>query len=528
VADERTRESTARSSRRVLTPVRLRQVLTRRGPTGIKLGQFLAVRPDIIPQEFADELLLLVDQAPPFPWTQAQQVLVEDLGAPPEELFEWISPRPIAAGSLAQAHEALTFEEQRVAIKIKRAGVEEQVERDLRRARWLTRALDAMGVVAVVTPTEIVDEFARWLAQELDFENELQNVALMWRVAAGDPLMHVPRPYPELSGRRVVTTELVEGVPFSVLLRLARAGQVDRIGEMGFDRVLLAEAFLTSVLRQIFEYQLFHADPHPGNVLALPGNVVGFVDFGLLDELDESVRAGLTGYIASVYALDVEAMYRGLMDFLIPGPSTDVEAFHDEFVVATRAWISERGTRRSAPSTRSPIARYLIEVIAAARRHDLRMPPRILSIYRALLTAETIADELGAGVDLEYVGRDFFGRLQVRRALDRIDSTTLLSFLATGLTVAQEAPAALHRILTDLAEEQFTLRVRTFESRGDRRRLDTRTKLVTAALIAVVVSLLLLATSQQSFAGRRELVVALIVLLVVTLAGTTLLWRRLR
>ena len=310
-----------------LTPADFARQLERRGPIFVKVGQFLALRPDLIPQEYCNELLKLLDRVAPFSWNDASLILTEDLGRPPEESFASINHRPIASASLAQVYLARTHGGREVAVKVQRPGIRERMDADLKQARRLLRLLEFTGKVSIVDRGELLAELERWMYEELDFTRELENVRAMRDLVQPGGRIRIPRPYPELSGKRVVTTEFLRGVPFSELLAALREGRPGQIDRIGFDRDLLAQTLLHSVLTSVFRYQTFHADVHPGNLIALESDRIGFVDFGLVDVLDETIRERQTLYLAAVYRGDVDEMYRSLLEILIPNPNWDPTRF---------------------------------------------------------------------------------------------------------------------------------------------------------------------------------------------------------
>src|SRR5919201_1480666 len=264
-------------------PAGFRALLERLGPTYVKIGQFLALRPDIVPQEFCDELIRLLDRVDPFPWEQARAIIAEDLGDDPTRLFAAIDAAPLAAGSLAQTHAARLQDGTAVVVKVQRPRVREQVLRDVGRIGVLARLLELAGVSPAISPRDVAAELRDWLLQELDTGREVDNMARLHRLAHDVPWIVVPRPYRSLCGPRVVTAERVLGIPLTELLDAGAASD-----EVSLER--LAENLIFATLTQVFRFRFFHADVHPGNVFALPGNRIGYVDFGLCDELDETLR----------------------------------------------------------------------------------------------------------------------------------------------------------------------------------------------------------------------------------------------
>jgi ubiquinone biosynthesis protein len=505
-----------------IPPERLRAMLERLGPTFIKIGQYLALRPDILDPATCDELLKLVDRVPPDPLAAARRILTEDLGAPPEERFTWMAKQPIAAGSLAQVYEARAGD-RRVAVKVQRAGVRQRVETDLRRLRRVVRALRPFGLVPDVVAGDLVEELRRWLMEELDFERELSNLARIHRLAKDSDVLVVPRPYRSLSGKRVITADFLQGVPFSVILRHVREGAPGRVADLGFDRRLLAEGLIEAMLEQIFRYRLFQADSHPGNIIALPGNRIGFVDFGLVETLEPVLERGLFRYLRAIYTNDVEEMLHGLEDVLVPGDWADPDGFRRDFLEENRRWQLERGLSRPDGS---PVGRYMAAVLRAARRHDLRLPTGILAIYRSLLTAENVAHQLADDVNLGSVGRGFFEALQ-RETLFRLpDAETLQSDLLALVELVREGPRKLDRLLTALAGDRFRLKVEQVLSLADRRLRADQVRLLVAALIFVGVAALTGAAGELA-ALWRPLPALLWAALGGNLLWLVVLWRRL-
>ena len=497
-----------RAGRLVGGPVGFREWLIRLGPTYVKLGQHLALRPDLIPQAYCDELMLLFDRVPPFSSADARAVFVEDVGVPPEELFVTFDPEPFAAGSLAQTHLARLGDGTEVAVKIQRPNVRRQVVRDLRRARLLARGLELAGVSLVLTPRQIVDELSEALLQEIDFRHELANLTLLHRLAGASKIEAIPEPYPEYSGDRVVTMGYVHGTPVSDLLGRAarRADEAERGPEplngitasvAAVDRKTVASNLITATLTQVFRYRFFHADLHPGNLFAMEDGRIGFVDFGLCDSWDGTMRLRLLRYLSAVYSGEVEQMYQSLSEILIPSDRTDMAAFRADFFAESRRWTSrmrtslEARTRTSRADDRSPIAEWMIGIMRVAREHGLRVPPMVVSIYRALLVAETVANRLDADADLRSVGREFFERLRVDEVIHAFEPQALQPSVLSYLTLARDGPGQVNQILSELADGTFTMSVQAAEPPRVARARDRRTMLVVTAVLSVSVAVLL-------------------------------------
>jgi ubiquinone biosynthesis protein len=513
-------------------PAGFRQLLEQQGPTFIKIGQFLALRPDLVPQEYCDELMRLFDRVPAFPWPEAQAIVESEFGCEISSVFSYIDPVPIAAGSLAQVHRARLPDGTQVAVKIRRPNIEQLVRRDIRRARRLVRFIELSGASFVLSPREALDEVSDWLLHEIDFSRELANLTRLHSLTADDPNQKVPRPYPEYSTGKILTTEYIQGVSFSDLLSALRPdpGTSQRPIPEGINPEKLAENLLFACLTQIFRYQFFHADLHPGNLIALPGNVIGFVDFGLCDELDPAVRQRQLRYLYAVYMDDAELMYRALIEILIPGDDTDFESFRRDFLNETATWQSQREEAVRAEvhgPGRSPTGQWMIAIMRAARRHGFRIPPRILSMYRALLTAEAVAGRLGPEADVQSVGQRFFQSLQWDEVFQALNPEAIPPYLLSILSLVQKSPGQLDQLLSELAESRFSVNTVGTESPRTERVRNRRARIVVSAVASVSIAMLLTRPSLPIIAGI-DIVWPLVIVLVMVYLSIFIQLRGLR
>ena len=541
-----------RAGRFVGGPAGFRDWLIRLGPTYVKLGQHLSLRPDLLPQAYCDELMLLYDRVPPFSAAEARAIVTEDLGSPPEVLFAEFGREPFAAGSLAQTHRARLHDGTEVAVKVQRPNVRQQVLRDLGRARMLARGLELAGVSLILTPGQIVDELSEALLQEIDFRHELANLTLLHRLAGDSDVEAIPDPYPEYSGERVITMAYVRGTPVSELLRqsalqgegaerLPPPAAIADSPDAGtlptdappVDRNQIASNLILATLHQVFRYRFFHADLHPGNLFAMEDGRVGFVDFGLCDSWDGTMRLRLLRYLSAVYSGEVEQMYQALSEILIPGDRTDMASFRADFFAESRRWTSrmrtslESRTRTARQDDRSPIASWMIGVMQLARQHGLRVPPMVVSIYRALLVAETVANHLDADADLRSVGREFFEKLRVDEVLHALEPKALQPTMLSYLTLARDGPGQLGQVLSELAEGTFTMTVQAAEPPRVARARNRRAQIVTTAVLSVSVAVLLSRPDLPILYGV-PLGWPLGGLLVVLYLAVLVQWRRLR
>ncbi|HVE30061.1 MAG TPA: AarF/ABC1/UbiB kinase family protein, partial [Mycobacteriales bacterium] len=299
-ADPARRQQLARS---------LTAALDEGGVTFVKLGQVLSTRRDLLPAEFVAELGRLQDRAAPAPWAEVEATLVAELGRPVDEVFATVSPEPLAAASVAQVHAATLASGEQVVLKVQRAGIGPVVERDLdivdRLAGTLATSTSWGRTIGV---RELADGFALALREELDFRVEAANMAAVGTTARD---VVIPVAHRDLCTRRLLVMQRLDGVP------LASAGP--EIAARGLDPYALARTLLDTLLRQVVLDGVFHADPHPGNVLLLADGRLALLDFGSVGRLDVAVRAALQQLLLTVDRADPVAVSDALLE-VVPRP----------------------------------------------------------------------------------------------------------------------------------------------------------------------------------------------------------------
>jgi ubiquinone biosynthesis protein len=303
-----------------------------------------------------------------------------------------------------------------VTIKIQRPGLAQRLPRDFRWLRVVARVLELLRVPAPAPPRRVVRELSEWLTQEIDFNREAVNQLRLRRLAASSRTVRIPMAYRRLSSARVLVSERLTGIPLTEILaaaEIASARQRRWLDSLDLDLPLVAETLLDSTLEQIFDFRFFHADVHPGNLLVLPGNVIGYVDFGLCGTLEERIVQNQRRYLTAVFQRDIPTMFVALLELLAPSPHADVSGLRQDFTRATRALleaIDVAAPDRPPASRRPAVADWLVTIMRAVRSRHFDVPVNLLAMYRTLLTAETVAHRLAPDVSLHTVGLRFFTR----------------------------------------------------------------------------------------------------------------------
>lgn len=381
-------------------PERMRAVLEQLGPTFVKAGQMLALRPDYVPLEYAEALSSLHDAVAPFPGEQAMRLVEQELGKPIAQLYAEFEREPFAAASLSQVHRARLPDGRAVAVKVQRPGIGEQVERDLALLASLAGRLERRRAETLgFRPSAAVAELAEYTRRELDFRREAQTATRVRELFAADEHVVIPEVDWERTSARVLTMELLVG---------ERPAPAERLRERGLDPDALLRTGAQAMLRQIFVYGLFHADPHPGNLLLQPGNKIAFLDFGMFGKLDRRARRRMGFLFWALVEDDFEAVGEQLLRISTRRPGADPGAFRAAVADTVEEWFGARSNDYS-------IARLLLRELALGAGYGIVFPRELMLLARALVNLEASAAVVDPALSLAELARPFLPEL--RRAL---------------------------------------------------------------------------------------------------------------
>jgi predicted unusual protein kinase regulating ubiquinone biosynthesis (AarF/ABC1/UbiB family) len=354
----------------------------------LKGCQFVGARADVAPPEYVEVLSRLQDKVPPRPFPVVRRILEDELGAPLDAVFAELSPRPIAAASLAQVHAGRLRDGRRVAVKVQYPEIAGQVRGDLANLRALFRAVGWLERDLDLLP--IMDELGAQMPRELDFENEGRNAEAIGARLAHRPEIRIPEIVWPYTRRRVLVMEYMEGIKINDVRALRKAG---------VDPAWVTHTLVDVFAEQILAHGFFHADPHPGNLLVQPeGPRIVLLDFGLAKELPERFRAGVVGFLAALIRGDVDAMTIALGDLGFETRKATPEALRDVAELILRVGIEVREKGSLDPET---VARLREEIPARVRSNPLvRIPHHLVLVGRTLGLLSGLSKELGAKVDL--------------------------------------------------------------------------------------------------------------------------------
>jgi ubiquinone biosynthesis protein len=359
-------------------PVRIRLAMTELGPTFVKLGQILATRVDVVPPAWITEFERLHSQVPAVPFELLRPGLEAKYGCPLEDLFDDLETTPFAAASIAQVHRARLKDGTPVVLKVRRPDIVPKVEADLRILAHLARLVEfEMPESRRYKPSQIVGQLRRSLMNELDLAKEARNLTVFARNFADDDRVRIPRVFWQYCGETVNVQEELQGVP-ATDLAAARAA--------GMDLKVLAARGADAVLRMILVHGHYHADPHPGNVIFLPGDRIGMIDFGMVGRLTELRRGQLTDYLGALIKKDERALLNVLTVW-----AGDAEIDEDKLAYDLTEIIFSYD---DLPLREIRIGPLLSDVAAVLRENNLSVPPDLTLLFKALITLEGLGHQL--------------------------------------------------------------------------------------------------------------------------------------
>jgi ubiquinone biosynthesis protein len=329
-------------------PERLRMVFEEVGGTFIKLGQMLALQPDILSLEYCNALFKLLDHINPFAFEEAEKIFIEQFGRRPTEIFERFDPQPLATASIGQVYVAY-LGEHKVAVKVQRPSVKEDFAGDIRLMTGMIRLIQRLHVKPLYWMIEPLSEFVAWTREELDFRCEARYMERLRRNAHDNAQEYIPAVFWEYTTHCILTLEFLEGVTILNYMRALEAGDevtIQRLHKQGFDPEQFAQNIVDNFLHDAFQHGMFHADLHPANLMILANSVVGYIDFGITGVISSYMRQHLVALTLAYARGDLDGMFAAFFKVSALDTHADPEGFRRGLQRLSGEWYMMEGKQR--------------------------------------------------------------------------------------------------------------------------------------------------------------------------------------
>ncbi|MCR9115404.1 MAG: AarF/ABC1/UbiB kinase family protein [bacterium] len=378
---------------------RIRLAMQELGPTFIKLGQLLSTRPDVVGVALAKELQKLQSSVRADSYEEVQKIVESELGLPIGEIFAEFDETPIASASIGQVHRARLSGGEEVVVKVQHVGIEKRVGDDLELLSGIAVLAERIDEFRRYNPVQMVAEMSRSLRRELDFGREERNLHQFEATFADDPTVRIPKPFTELCTARVLTMEKLEGMKLKDRARLIAAG---------VDTEELARRGAGLYMTMIFKHGFFHADPHPGNILVLPGNVIGLLDFGMVGRINERLREDIEEMLISIVNQDTPMLSSIIKRVGQMPPSLDEGVLANDLADFV-------GQYSGQSLERFDLAGALNDMTEIMRQHQITLPSEAALLMKTLVTLDGTAKMLSPQFSLMEVMRPMHSSLLMRR-----------------------------------------------------------------------------------------------------------------
>jgi ubiquinone biosynthesis protein len=434
-------------------PRTLRNYLENCGATFVKLGQILAMRYDLLPAIYCEELGHLLDKLRPSLLPDVIASIEYDLGQRLSELFSEFDPSPLSSASVAQVHAAVLPNGDKVAVKVKHPGITDKFRVDLLNLKIVTTLIGFLGLFRRINVGALLEEFRRLAEEELDFRHEARNIYLLHELMERDDTdHHGPNVYLELCGPSVIVMERLEGVWMNEFLSAVQGGDCLRLEIWSKDNITpqrVSRLLLRSILEQCFTHKIFHADPHAGNLVILEGGTLGYVDFGMVGWLDEKLWAQQFSLNRALASEKIHAAYEAILDMLEPLPDINLQYFEMQAKSLLVEWIFASKVPGRPIAERSS-ANLFLQLFDLMRRERLNMSVASLRLCRTLMISDIISLRLCPELDRLKELREYFNE-QAQRSFERacaeqISSTVVHATLANVMETFNALPDLMGRL----------------------------------------------------------------------------------
>lgn len=457
-------------------PKQLRLALEELGPSFIKIGQILSTRADILPMEFITELQNLQDNVKPEDFKVMKEVIESGLNRPIDEVFMEFDEKPIASASLAEVFKARLKTGERVAVKVQRPFVKEKMLSDIRILKKLAPFINLTSPTKeIIDIREIVDELSDATIKELNFLKEMDNIVRFSENNKHIKYLTCPKVYKEYCTQRILVMDYIEGI---------KIDNIKRLKEEGYDIQDIAIKLTYNYFKQVFEDGFFHADPHPGNIL-IHNNTIGYLDFGLMGELDLVLRRNLNQLLEGVATNNIDLIVKSFLSIGIKKGSIDEDKLYKDVKKFYNTYANQ-------PIHNMDLSTIFDEVILIAKTNNISMPNGIMLLAKGVVTLQAVISKIDKNMTLMDVAVPYFKDRIIADKLKNLNFNEIIAFLYSSLKSTIQLPSKLTEFLDSSIQGRLKLYL---DLKNLEETFNNINKMVNRLIVAIIVTGLLISSS---------------------------------
>lgn len=455
---------------------RVRLILEELGPTFIKMGQIASTRPDIIPEEILKELEKLQDHVPPFPFEEVERIVQEELGSTIDTLFKEFQEVPIAAASIGQVHFAVLKSNERVAVKIQRPNISKIIQTDLEILQDLVQlASQRLEWASRYQLPEIVEEFSKSLREELNYTIEARNTERVSKQFEKDSNIHIPNVYWDLSTQKILTLEFAEGI---------KLNDMRKLDELGYNRKILAERFVHSIFQQILIEGFFHGDPHPGNILAGPGEVIVFLDFGMVGRLTLEMKTYIAALIIAMMRKNTNGVIKAITKMGLIPDDIDMQKLTKDVDELKEKYLD-------VPLSQVSLGESINDLFSIAFKHHIQIPADLTLLGKTLLTMEGTVEMLDPELSIMNIAEPFGRKLLKERLHPKKVAENAASYLFEYGDILSQLPKHIQELTSTIKKGKLRMEITVPELEQFLKKLDRISSRLSFSIILLSFSIIM-------------------------------------
>lgn len=467
---------------------RIRHVIQDLGPTFIKLGQIASTRADVFPEELIAELEKLQDQIAAFPFHDVKEIMESELSMRLDEIFSTLEEVPLAAASIGQVHFGVLKTGERVAVKIQRPAIAETIKTDLEILQNLAAlAENRFEWAKRYQIRKMIEEFGKSLLDELDFTIEGKNTEKIAGQFTGDSKIYIPKVYWAYSSKKVLTMEFVEGI---------KLNDDHGLTAKGYDRKKIAERLIHAVFHQIFIEGFFHADPHPGNLLVLPGGAVAFLDFGMVGRLTPEMKYYFSTLIIALMRQSTDGVIKSIRSMGLVTEEVEMPLLRRDVDLLREKYYG-------VPLSQISLGEAVNDLFDVAYRHQIRIPTDLILLGKTLLTIEGVVEKLDPQISIVHLAEPFGRRLLKERFHPKNIGASAWKNIADYGELIVSLPRQLRELLTAVKNGRTRLEIRVPELDVFLKKMDRISNRLSFSIVLLSFSIIMMGLIIGSSLSRQ-------------------------